>query len=63
MDEELIKVKPEISAESTGRFSIYSANMVYERFSLTPALSRRERENYSPMVCNDGRTSRFIVPM
>jgi hypothetical protein len=34
-----------------------------ERFSLTPALSRWERENYSPMVGDGRRLHRFMVPM
>jgi hypothetical protein len=34
-----------------------------ERFSLTPALSRWERGNYSQVVGNGNDQSRFIVPM
>jgi hypothetical protein len=35
----------------------------FKRFSLTPALSHKERENSHPMVWNDGQPFRFMVPM
>ena len=34
-----------------------------ERFPLTPALSRREREKYPPMVGNGERLHQFVASM
>jgi hypothetical protein len=46
-----------------GQFSMNRMTFSFKRFSLTPALSHKERENCRPMVWNDGRPFRFMVPI